>query len=130
LWIGTGSNGLVRYRKGGFEKIGIPGLPGGQYPCAAGGFAGVFWIGADGGLARIDRGRGVSVFKGAWETNVHAILEYPAGTVWVGANNGLHRFQGGVERVFTTRDGLPDDSVRDWRRAPRVRCGSARIVGG
>ena len=112
LWIGTGSNGLVRYRKGGFEKIGIPGLPGGSTRALLVDSRGVFWIGADGGLARIDRGRGVSVFKGAWETNVHAILEYPAGTVWVGANNGLHRFQGGVERVFTTRDGLPDDSVQ------------------
>ena len=112
LWIGTGSSGLVRYRKGGFEKIGIPGLPGGSTRALLVDSRGVFWIGADGGLARSDRGRGVSVFKGAWEANVHAILEYPAGTVWVGANNGLHRFQGGVERIFPTRDGLPDDSVQ------------------
>ena len=112
LWIGAGSSGLVRYRQGGFEKIGIPGLPGGSTRAMLVDSRGVFWIGADGGLARIDRGRGVSVFKGAWEANVHAILEYPAGTVWVGANDGLHRFEGGVERVFTTRDGLPDDSVQ------------------
>ena len=42
---------------------------------------------------------------------MHVMLEYPAGTVWVGANNGLHRFEGGVERVFTTKDGLPDNSI-------------------
>src|SRR5450759_3833111 len=27
LWIGTGNKGLLRYRNGGFEKIGDPGLP-------------------------------------------------------------------------------------------------------
>ena len=27
LWIGTGSNGLLRYRNGSFERIGGPGLP-------------------------------------------------------------------------------------------------------
>src|ERR1019366_8393238 len=40
------------------------------------------------------------------------LLEYPAGTVWGGANNGLHRFEGGVERIFTTEDGLPDNSIQ------------------
>ena len=112
LWIGTGNNGLLRYRNGSFEKIGIPGLPGGTTRAMLVDSRGVSWIGADGGLARLDGGRGVPVFTGAWETNVHVMLEYPAGTVWVGANNGLHRFQGGVERVFTTKDGLPDDSVQ------------------
>jgi signal transduction histidine kinase/CheY-like chemotaxis protein/ligand-binding sensor domain-containing protein len=112
LWIGTGNNGLVRYRNGGFEKIGIPGLPGATIRALLVDSQGVFWVGVDGGLVRLDRGRVVPVFKGAWEANVHAMLEHPAGTVWVGANDGLHRFQGGVERVFTTADGLPDDSIQ------------------
>ena len=112
LWIGTGSTGLVRYRNGGFEKIAIPGLLGGTTRALLVDSQGVFWIGTDGGLVRLDRGRVVPVFEGAWEANVHAMVEYPAGTVWVGANDGLHRFQGGVERVFTTADGLPDDSVQ------------------
>jgi len=113
LWMGTGGSGLLRYRDGGFEKIGGPGLPGASASTRALllDSRGVLWIGADGGLARLDGGRGASVFKGAWGANVHVLLEYPAGTVWVGANNGLHRFQGGVERVFTTKDGLPDDSI-------------------
>jgi signal transduction histidine kinase/CheY-like chemotaxis protein/ligand-binding sensor domain-containing protein len=111
LWVGTGSNGLLRYRNGGFEEIGGPGLPGASIRALLMDSRGVLWIGADGGLARLDGGRGASVFKGGWEANVHVLLEYPAGTVWVGANNGLHRFEGGVERVFTTKDGLPDDSI-------------------
>ena len=112
LWIGTGSNGLVRYRNGGFQKIDVPCLPGSTIRALLVDSRGVFWIGVDGGLARLEGGRCISVFIGAWEANVHPLLEYPAGTVWVGANNGLHRFEGGVERVFTTADGLPDDSVQ------------------
>ena len=112
LWIGTGSNGLVRYRNGGFQKIDVPCLPGSTIRALLVDSRGVFWIGVDGGLARLEGGRCVSVFTGAWDANVHLLLEYPAGTVWVGANNGLHRFEGGVERVFTTADGLPDDSVQ------------------
>ena len=118
LWIGTGSNGLVRYRNGGFEKIEVACLPGPTVRALLVDSRGVFWIGADGGLARVEGGRCVSVFKGAWEANVHLLLEYPAGTVWVGANNGLHRFEGGVERVFTTGDGLPDDSVQGLAAGP------------
>jgi signal transduction histidine kinase/CheY-like chemotaxis protein/ligand-binding sensor domain-containing protein len=120
LWIGTGSSGLLRYRKGGFEKVEGPGLPSASIRALLVDSRGVLWIGGDGGLARLERGRCVSVFTGGWEAHVHVLLEYPAGTVWVGANNGLHRFEGGVERVFTTKDGLPDDSI--W--------GLAGVAGG
>src|ERR1035441_4958170 len=112
LWIGTADNGLLRYRDGGFEKIGGNlGLPNASIRALLLDSRGVLWIGADGGLARLERGRSATVFAGGWEANVHVLLEYPAGTVWAGANNGLHRFEGGVERVFTTKDGLPDHSI-------------------
>jgi signal transduction histidine kinase/ligand-binding sensor domain-containing protein/CheY-like chemotaxis protein len=112
LWIGTADTGLLRYRNGGFEKIGGNlGLPNASIRALLLDSRGVLWIGADGGLARIERGRSATVFTGGWEANVHVLLEYPAGTVWAGANNGLHRFEGGVERVFTTKDGLPDHSI-------------------
>jgi hypothetical protein len=47
------------------------------------------WIGADGGLARLERGRSATVLAGGFKTNVHVLLEYPAGTVWAGGNDGL-----------------------------------------
>jgi signal transduction histidine kinase/CheY-like chemotaxis protein/ligand-binding sensor domain-containing protein len=120
LWIGTANIGLLRYRHGRFEKIGGPGVPATSIRALLVDSRGVLWIGADRGLARLDGGRATSVFKGGWEATVHVLLEYPAGTVWVGANNGLHRFENGVERIFTTKDGLPDDSI--W--------GLARGAGG
>jgi signal transduction histidine kinase/CheY-like chemotaxis protein/ligand-binding sensor domain-containing protein len=116
LWIGSATGGLLRYRNGRFEKVEYPGVPTASIRALLLDSRGVMWIGADGGLVRLAGGRGASIFTGGWETNVHVLLEYPAGTVWVGANNGLHRFEGGVERVFTTKDGLPDDSI--WGLAP------------
>jgi signal transduction histidine kinase/CheY-like chemotaxis protein/ligand-binding sensor domain-containing protein len=126
LWIGTGSTGLLRWRNGSFEKIAGPGLPAtSSIRALLVDSRGVLWIGADGGLARLDGGRGASVFSGGWEANVHVVLEYPAGTVWVGANDGLHRFEGGGERVFTIKDGLPDNSI--WGLAPGA--GGALWIG-
>src|ERR1035438_6372969 len=126
LWIGIGRGALLRYRNGGFEEIGgKPAVRGSRIRGLLVDTRGVLWLGADGGLARVDRARGASVFAGGWEANVHVLLEYPAGTVWVGANNGLHRFEGGVERVFTTKDGLPDNSIWGLAAGP----GSALWVG-
>src|SRR5271157_1423022 len=112
LWIGTGINGLLRRRQGSFEKMAIAGLPSGSIRALLRDSRGAFWVGADGGLVRLEGSRCIAVFKGGYEANVHAILEYPAGTVWVGANDGLHRFENGAARMFTTADGLPDDSVQ------------------
>jgi signal transduction histidine kinase/ligand-binding sensor domain-containing protein/DNA-binding response OmpR family regulator len=116
LWIGTLGNGVLRYRKGAFEKVSGPGLPGANIRALLVDSRGVLWVGADGGLVRCDGGRGVPVFAGGFESNVHVLLENPPGTVWAGANDGLHRFEGGVERAFTTADGLPDNSI--WGLAP------------
>jgi signal transduction histidine kinase/ligand-binding sensor domain-containing protein/DNA-binding response OmpR family regulator len=111
LWMGTGNSALLHYRDGRFEKVEGPGLASASIRALLLDSRGVLWIGGDGGVTRLVGGRGAPVFTGGWEANVHVLLEYPAGTVWVGANDGLHRFEGGVERVFTTKDGLPDNSI-------------------
>jgi signal transduction histidine kinase/ligand-binding sensor domain-containing protein/DNA-binding response OmpR family regulator len=111
LWMGTGNGALLHYRDGGFEKVEGPGLASASIRALLMDSRGVLWIAGDGGVTRLVGGRGIPVFTGGWEANVHVMLEYPAGKVWVGANDGLHRFEGGVERVFTTKDGLPDNSI-------------------
>ena len=119
LWIGSVALGLLRYQHGGFEQVAAQiGLPTANIRALLLDSHGVLWIGADGGLARFENGRATPVFSGGKETNVHVLLEYPAGTVWAGANDGLHRFVDGAERVFTTRDGLPDNSIWGLAQGP------------
>ena len=118
LFVATISNGLLRYSHGGFEKIELPGLPVNIIRALLADSRGRLWMGGDRGLVRSDGVRCATVFSGGSESNVHVLLESPPGTVWAGANNGLHRFENGVERVFTTRDGLPDDSIWGLARGP------------
>jgi signal transduction histidine kinase/ligand-binding sensor domain-containing protein/DNA-binding response OmpR family regulator len=111
LWLGTVNSGLLRYRNGAFERIAVPGLPSGSIRALLVDSRGALWIGADRALGRLEGNQCATFFTGGYESNVHVLLEYPAGTVWAGANNGLHRFEGGVERLFTSKDGLPDNSI-------------------
>ncbi len=118
LWIGCDvPSGLLRYRNGKFQAVAPSfGLPSRAFRTLLVDSRGALWIGGDGGLARFDHGRISQMFTGSTESNVHVIFEYPAGTVWAGANDGLHRFDGASQRVYTTRDGLLDNSI--WGLAP------------
>ena len=120
LWAAcANASGLVHYRNGKFEEVAIDfGIPSRIYRALLLDSRGTLWIGGDGGLSRFAHGRVTRVFTGAMETNVHAIVEDSAGVVWVAANNGLHRFEGASERVYTTKDGLPDNSVFGVAPAP------------
>ena len=111
LYLGTVNAGVLRYRRGAIERVDVPPLAGNSVRALLLDSRGVLWVGADRGLCQLDRGHGVSVFRGGYESNVHSLLEYPAGTVWVGANDGLHRYEGGAHRLFTTKDGLADNSI-------------------
>ena len=120
LWIaGDVPSGVLRYRNGKFGEVAPSfGLPTRAFRALLVDSRGALWIGGDGGLARFQNGRVSRIFAGSTESNVHVIFEYPAGTVWVGANDGLHRFDGASERVYTTKDGLLDNSIWGLARAP------------
>ncbi len=86
--------------------------------------AGTLWAGASGGLLRYD-GKGTFVLIGTgqgWpDSSAKFLSQDQAGNVWAGMGSGngrgttgkgLIRFHDGRLRIFTTRDGLSSDQVR------------------
>lgn len=114
LWIGTGYGEIFTYDSGTFTTW-RPDLNNG---------AAVFWFHHD----RADNfwiGRGGKLLQGPREGIINSVAhenltsistkcchEEQDGTLWLGtAGNGLYRFQNGVFKAYTTRDGLFDNYV-------------------
>ena len=85
------------------------------------------WVGTQRGLARVRGGRldrvelsgGIGGADAGLGGAVTAITRTPDGALWVGtADRGLVRFAGGAARVYTARDGLPDDRIRTLAAGP------------
>jgi signal transduction histidine kinase/ligand-binding sensor domain-containing protein len=77
---------------------------------------GYLWLGTDEGLARFD-GFEFTVFSRPGSdlpaNSIGALAASPNGTLWIGTSNGLGQYRGGHFRTYTTKDGLPDDDIRD-----------------
>lgn len=79
--------------------------------------AGYLWIGTSGGLARFDgthfetfSSRSNPVFR---DSSVHCMVMARDGSLWMGTEgNGLVRFDNGIFRAWTKKDGLTDMFVR------------------
>src|SRR6185295_18367019 len=79
---------------------------------------GYVWLGTHGGLARFDGLRFTIFDTGntpALRSNrILALCEDLDGTLWLGTQNGgLTSYSQGTFRTYTTREGLPDESVYD-----------------
>ena len=118
LWIGTVGEGVVRYKDGRFT--GLPGtekLPDRNVRALHIGAGGAVWIGTELGLAKYQDGKLATIFSGPkTKAHVHCLAEYPAGTMWAGTNAGLAKLEGPSLTTYTTRDGLPGNSI--WSIAP------------
>jgi len=114
LWIGTLGQGLNRYREGRLRKFTTAdGLSSNVILSLwQGPRAGTLWVGTgDGSLNRFDGRQFQTIVLGAGKMPAR-IFETRDGEMWVGTTRGLFRLRdGSIERVYTTADGLPSDSV-------------------
>jgi diguanylate cyclase (GGDEF)-like protein len=72
---------------------------------------GGLWFGIEKGLLLFKDGRLTDRSDLAKNANPAAILQDRAGNFWFGTGKGLFREQAGKSTLYTTREGLPDDSV-------------------
>ena len=114
LWIGTDS-AVFLFDGTRFVRFGVSdGLAEGPVQAITQDLQGDLWIGTAGGLSRLHEGRfsptpGVSALVG---NSIRSLLTGSAGQLWIGTQDGgLLRFKEGRLVPYTTRNGLPDDSI-------------------
>ncbi len=108
LWIGTTSLGILLAHQGRTDRSArSDGLSGDTIADIYEDREGSIWIATIEGL---DRFRDVAI-PAISQGLAASALAAADGSVWAGAFDGLNRWKDGQLTVYTTKDGLPDDSV-------------------
>lgn len=120
VWFAPPEGGLFRISHGRVQSIEIAGLKD-DIVYSIAGAAGEVWVARrNGGLTQLtveddairastDRQQGLSI---SIRDAVYSVYREPNGTVWAGTlHQGLSRLRNGAWQTFTTKDGLPSDSI-------------------
>jgi len=118
VWFAPWDEGLFRLSQGKIEPIGVEGLKHDAVYSITGGDDEVWVARKYGGLTRF-RLQGdalqASTYtrqNGLAENTIYSVYRAPDGTVWAGSlNQGLSQFRGGQWHTFTTKDGLPSNTI-------------------
>jgi len=122
LWLGTDNRGLVLLDGSSVRTYTTSdGLPGNVVYATYEAPGGTVWIGTNHGLARWTAGRlsafPVPVKKRNW---YYALAGDGRGGVWVGSFRGLlHIFPDDSVKLYTTKEGLPHDTVNALLDVPK-----------
>ena len=111
LWFGT-EEGLARYdglRVTVYDTIRDKTLKDNYIQAVAAARDGSLWVGTRTGLTRFHNGRFETYFTA--QSPITSILEARDGRLWVGSVEGLYSVHNHQVRLYTTRDGLPDNSI-------------------
>jgi signal transduction histidine kinase/ligand-binding sensor domain-containing protein len=118
VWFAPWDGGLFRLSQGKIQPIEAAGLKDDTVYSIAGGDDEIWVARKYGGLTRLlTQGDAVQAStytrqNGLAEDSVYCIYREPNGTVWAGTlNAGLSRFRGGQWHTFTTKDGLPSNTI-------------------
>lgn len=112
LWMGTMA-GLTHLADGRTRTLtSRDGLAGDDVLALAPARGGGVWIGhMQGRVSRVVAGRVQPVELPALRAPVLALHEQADGSLWIGTGQGLLRAYKGQTQTFTTRDGLPDETI-------------------
>jgi signal transduction histidine kinase/ligand-binding sensor domain-containing protein len=112
IWIGS-QNGLEQLRVGAFitwnER---DGLADDHARAVFEDREGVMWVGTATSLNRWENGRWVPV-PDEGLSRILSIAQTRDGAHWFGTTNGLYRIRGTQKTLFTTKEGLSNNSIRD-----------------
>ena len=83
---------------------------------------GYIWLATEEGLVRFD-GVHFAVFDRKntpqiTNNNVHTLLQDPHGGLWIGTENGLLQLKEGKFALYSVKDGLPDNYIKQLRVDP------------
>lgn len=111
LWIGT-DHGIVRWTGKEITHVGVPaGLDNVQALTMIKDQDSSIWIGATGGLYRVDSTGILSMKKRARAANsINALFEDREGNLWLGSTDGIERLRDNAFLTYTPSSGLPSDS--------------------
>jgi PAS domain S-box-containing protein len=118
VWFAPWDGGLFRLSHGRIEPVEVAGLKDDTVYSLAGAGDEIWVARKYGGLTRIGlQGDGLEAStyarqNGLAEDAVYSIYREPDGTIWAGTlNAGLSRFRAGQWHTFTTKDGLPSNTI-------------------
>jgi PAS domain S-box-containing protein len=118
VWFAPWDGGLFRFSQGRVQPIEVAGLKDDTVYSITGGDDEVWVARKNGGLTRFRlQGDGLQAStytrqNGLAQDAVYSVYREPDGTVWAGTPNaGLSRFRAGRWDTFTTKDGIPSNSI-------------------
>ncbi len=115
LWIGTYKGGIVRLKDGLFLNYGIKEGLGNDFVNSIYEADSVYYVGTEGGISVFQDGvikNYSSPNNSAFQDWVKAFFKDSKGNLWIGTYDGLYKFDNGLKKVLSKKEGLSSNKIR------------------